>query len=94
MTKRKGREKTSTALRRALVLRDVKATFRSTIDGMRREYIREREAAALRITDLSMERTGLRATIERQRELLSHPVRHLARWIWNATVTRQRKEVK
>lgn len=94
MTRRKGRARTARDLRRALVARDVKSTFRATVDGMRREYAREREEWHRRIYDQRSAIAELRATVEQQRELLSHPWRHLWRWLTNFHFTTPKKGEK
>ncbi len=90
MNKRKG-AKSRRAVFETERIREMRRDFSSTLIGIEKQRARELAAEYRIERELIAERDNHRAVIEAQRQLLSHPWRHLVRWVMSAPATRQQK---
>ncbi len=90
MNKRKG-AKSRRAVFETERIREMRRDFSSTILSIESHHARSEAKRDRFERELIMERANLRAVVEAQRQLLSHPWRHLLHWVMSAPVTRQQK---
>jgi len=88
------RAKTRRALFESERARELRRQFRDTVLVIEKRHAGEAASAQRIERELRDKLSDARVTVERQRELLSHPWRHLVRWYWNPPAIRQRKEVE
>ena len=88
------RAKTRRAMFESERARELRRQFQDTVLNLEKHHAEEIAAERRYERELYDKLTDARVTVERQRELLSHPWRHLVRWYWNPPAIRQRKEVE